>query len=125
MTRKSEVPPSSVCCTPSTLIETPAVFPTRTQTLRLPVITSCLVISALLLVYFWPRRNFALYYVSMAALLAAVALLPLFDLIPADRYLPTGALALGVVLVVGGIFDHALLTRTMGAHPQEGASGAV
>lgn len=95
------------------------------QRLHPPVILSCLVMAAVLFGYFWPHRRFAWYYIGLAVIIGAAGLLPLTGLITADQYLPLGALAWGAILFVGGLFDHLLLLRTMGARPQEEQNAAL
>lgn len=86
------------------------------QWLQPPVLLFGLTIAGLMLVYYWPRRDFAMHYMIMALLIAAASLLPLISMLTGDGSLKPAVASfamVGLVFIVGGILDHLLLVRTM------------
>jgi hypothetical protein len=81
--------------------------------MHLPVLVFGLVLAGLLLVYSWPRRKYAMHYLLMAPIAAAVSLLPLFGAVSQDQYSGIGLTVWGLTILVGGILDHLLLVRTL------------
>ena len=97
-----------------------------------------LLLGAAMLFAYWPERRFQAHYVVLGALLVAYGLVFLAGLALALTLAPglmdvflgmhfLGRLitlgALGLYFVAGGVLDHLLLVRTMGAAPGEGGDG--
>lgn len=65
--------------------------------------------------------RFAAHYLIMGVLIAVCGLLPLFGILPADPGEGPQLMTflLGMYFILGGIFDHLLLVRTMKSLPEE------
>ncbi len=68
-------------------------------------------------------HDFRLHYVALAALMAGVSVLPALRLAPRYQLFgPTSApllIALGLIITVGGLLDHVLLSRSLRPLPEE------
>jgi MFS family permease len=86
-----------------------------------PVRLDLLVMGGVLLFFRRKSWRFAAHYLVMGVLIACCGLLPLFGIVSADprEELYLTPLLLGMYLLVGGIFDHLLLVRTMKSLPEE------
>lgn len=83
-----------------------------------------------MLVVFWPDRRFRIHYLVMMPFFVAASFLPLWGVWSTGWSPEPGSgevfpLFLGLYWVVGGIFDHLLLVRTMKSVPEEADGGAV
>ncbi|HUP28460.1 MAG TPA: hypothetical protein VM409_08500, partial [Chloroflexia bacterium] len=88
---------------------------------HLPVILFGLVMSALIVAYYWPRRSFAAHYLAIAGIIAAISVFPAFGVNrdnPAFSSYIFSSLSLGLIFVVGGLFDHILLANTLKPVPE-------
>lgn len=84
-----------------------------------PVSGTGLFTAVVLVAYFFMTGSFRFHYLVLAALMAAVSLLPLLRLLPPEQvYLfgPEGAVGValfGLIWLVGGLVDHWLLVRSL------------
>jgi hypothetical protein len=95
-----------------------------------PVDLALLAFGTAMFVSCWPDRRFRLHYLIMTALFVGASFLPLLGVWSTNlmQEPSTGnvfTLFFGLYYVVGGIFDHLLLVRTMKSIPEEGDGGAV
>ena len=96
---------------------------------RWPVSGTGLLTAIVLVAYFFQTGSFRRQYLVLAALMAVVSLLPLFNLMPAEQvYLwgergVVGVAILGVLLLVSGLVDHWLLIRAFQRARPEGDTG--
>ena len=120
--------------------------PTRRKVLYAAIVLAVLnsaplfisLLGVAMLFAYWPERRFQAHYVGLGALLAGYGLVYLVGLAVALTLVPGlrdvffglhyfGRLitlgALGLYFVVGGVLDHLLLVRTMGAALREGGDG--
>lgn len=99
--------------------------------LKLPVRLFGLVVAALVLAYFWPRRRFAAHYIALGLSIGLASIAAsLMGLQLSQDWPITGALylfMLGALFLVGGLFDHMLLVRTFKPLPKDNGSenGAI
>lgn len=80
---------------------------------RIPLLVSGLTGATVLLIYFWPHRQYAWHYLGMARLIISASLLPLFGVNSTDERALLGLVMLGLLLLIGGLLDHRLLARTL------------
>lgn len=80
-----------------------------------------------LFVFWCSQRRFGYHhYAALSALVVAASLLSVLGVLPAEEVRKAIDLAMvGVVLTVGGVFDHLLLARTMRPIPEEDREPAV
>lgn len=84
-----------------------------------PVSATGLLLAGFLAVYYFQTGHFRTHFLWLAALLAAVSLLPLVGLLQAEQvYLwgpdsAVGVAVFGLIILVGGLVDHWLLRRTL------------
>jgi len=86
-----------------------------------PVILFGLTTAALTFAYYWPRRSFAAHYLAIAGVIALISLFPLVGGSidnPVFRPSILSFVIMGLLFVVGGLFDHILLARTLKPIPE-------
>ena len=89
--------------------------------LKPPVILFGLTMAALTFAYYWPRRSFAAHYLAIAGVIALISLFPIVGASaenPAFRPSILSFIILGLIFIVGGLFDHILLARTLKPVPE-------
>ena len=95
---------------------------------RPPLRLGWLALGVVMIAHAWPKRRFRAHYIVMSALLVAASFLPLLGIPLGDTLQGYSAFIVafsGLQFVVGGIFDHLLLVRTMKSLPEEDDGGAV
>ena len=76
---------------------------------------------------YWRERRFRIHYVAIGVLVSVLSFTPLLSISRTELSYDAGGLMLffGILLVVGGFFDHLLLVRTMKTLPEEEDGRAV
>lgn len=104
-------------------INTYIVFPAKQQ---LPVNILLLATAVMYLISCilgWQKLRFRLHYLVLSVLGVGASFLPLFGVLTEPIEVFFGFC--GLIITVGGVFDHLLLVRTMRPLPEEDDGGAV